>query len=254
VATFTAQQRVLDEVGLTDPDLSPAPELVDALLRLGRGGEAEAVAAGFAERAAARGGAWSLARAARATGLVATEAVFADHFAAALEHHAATPDVFEAARTRLAYGERLRRAGARVRAREQLRAAAAAFLALGAGPWVERARGELEATGETLRRGDPAARDELTPQELRIALRLASGQTTREAAAALFLSPKTVEYHLRHAYRKLGVHSRDELRAALQDPGAEATPAGARADSQATTSSSTVSRSGSLSTSWARPS
>jgi DNA-binding CsgD family transcriptional regulator len=89
------------------------------------------------------------------------------------------------------------------------------FDRLGALPWAERARAELAATGETLRRRDPTTIDELTPQELQIALLLASGKTTREAAAALFLSPKTIEYHLRRVYLKLGIHSRTELAEAL---------------------------------------
>ena len=78
-------------------------------------------------------------------------------------------------------------------------------------PWADRAATEFAATGETLRRRDPSTVDELTPQELQIALLLASGKTTRETAATLFLSPKTVEYHLRHAYQKLDIHSREEL-------------------------------------------
>ena len=123
--------------------------------------------------------------------------------------------MFEAGRTRLAYGQRLRRARDRVLAREQLRAAADVFERLGARPWAERARVELAATGETRRQRDPSTLDELTPQELRIALLLATGRTTHQAAAALFLSPKTVEYHLRHVYQKLGIHSREELAQAL---------------------------------------
>ena len=78
-------------------------------------------------------------------------------------------------------------------------------------------RAELAASGETLRRRDPSTIDELTPQELQIALLLAGGKTTRETAAALFLSPKTIEYHLRHVYLKLGTHTREELRHALHD-------------------------------------
>lgn len=210
------QRRVLQERGLTDPDISPLPELVDALLRLGRRAAAEELAGEFATLADARGGSWSLARACRAAGLVAEETALATaRFEKALEHHLHTPDLFETARTRLAYGERLRRSGRRVRAREQLRPAAAAFERLGARPWAERARAELQATGETVRRGDPSARDDLTPQELQIGLLLSEGRTTREAAAALFLSPKTIEYHLRHVYLKLDIHSRPELRRAL---------------------------------------
>ena len=119
--------------------------------------------------------------------------------------------MFEAARTRLAYGERLRRARNRVLARDQLRSAAETFERLDARPWADRAAAELAATGETLRRRDPSTIEELTPQELQIALLLTAGRTTRQAAAALFLSPKTVEYHLRHVYQKLGIHARDEL-------------------------------------------
>ena len=109
----------------------------------------------------------------------------------------------------------MRRARNRVLAREQLRAAADTFERLDARPWADRARAELAATGETRRQRDPSKIDELTPQELQIALLLTTGRTTRETAAALFLSPKTVEYHLRHVYQKLGIHSRDELEQAL---------------------------------------
>ena len=78
-----------------------------------------------------------------------------------------------------------------------------------------RAAAELRATGEIVRRRDPATLDELTPQELRVAAMLADGATTRQAAAALYVSPKTVEYHLRHVYMKLGVNSRAALADAL---------------------------------------
>jgi DNA-binding CsgD family transcriptional regulator len=102
-----------------------------------------------------------------------------------------------------------------VLAREQLEAALDVFERLGAAPWVNTVRSELLATGATLRRRDPTTVDELTAQELQIALLLAGGRTTRETAAALFLSPKTIEYHLRHVYRKLSIHSRDELALAM---------------------------------------
>jgi DNA-binding CsgD family transcriptional regulator len=98
-----------------------------------------------------------------------------------------------------------------VRAREELRLAIEAFDSLGAMPWSRHADAELEATGETARKRDVSLRDQLTPQELQIALLLAAGRTTREAAAAMFLSPKTIEYHLRNVYRKLDVRSRPEL-------------------------------------------
>ncbi len=90
---------------------------------------------------------------------------------------------------------------------------------LGAEPWSEMARAELAATGETARRRDATTLNDLTPQELQIALSLAGGRTTRETATALFLSPKTIEYHLRNIYRKLSIGSRSELRAAMTGPG-----------------------------------
>jgi DNA-binding CsgD family transcriptional regulator len=93
----------------------------------------------------------------------------------------------------------------------QLRAALTLFDELAAEPWTERARAELRATGETMRRREPEERDELTPQELQIALQVAEGKTNKDVAAALFLSPKTIEFHLKRVYRKLGVRSRGEL-------------------------------------------
>jgi DNA-binding CsgD family transcriptional regulator len=208
---FEHQRRLLRDLGITDADLSPAAELVDAYLRLGRDNDAELVAAQFTAAATAKGQPWSMARALRCQGQVAGDADLDQPFEAALALHAQTLDVFETARTRLAYGERLRRARNRVLAREQLRQALEMFEQLDATPWAERARTELAATGETLRRRDPSSVDELTPQELQIGLLLAAGRTTREAAAALFLSPKTIEYHLRHVYQKLDIHSREEL-------------------------------------------
>jgi DNA-binding CsgD family transcriptional regulator len=212
---FERQQSLMETLSITDADLSPAPELVEAYLRLGRVQEAERLATRFAGAAEAKGQPWALSRALRCQGLIGTVDEFAARFDQALEQHRRTPDAFETARTRLAYGERLRRARNRVLSREQLQSALETFDRLGARPWAERARAELEATGATLRRRDPTTRDELTPQELQIGLLLASGKTTREAAAALFLSPKTVEYHLRHVYQKLDIHSREELAQAL---------------------------------------
>jgi DNA-binding CsgD family transcriptional regulator len=212
------QVQLLERRGITDPDLWPAPELVELHLRLGRPADALAAADAFLPRAVAKGQPWAHARALRAQGMAAGGAEFEVWFDSALSLHARTPDVFETARTHLAYGERLRRARERVRAREHLGAALELFERLGAEPWARRVRVELGATGRTLRRGEAARDDELTPQELQIALLLADGRTTREAAAALFLSPKTIEYHLRHVYLKLGVNSRAALAARLREP------------------------------------
>jgi len=208
---LTRYERLVDVLAgysIRDPDLSPAPELAEVYLRLGRPEDAERVAKEHTALAEAKGQPWSLARAARARGVVGESE---QHFTQALGWHAETLDVFETARTRLAYGAWLRRARRRVDARTQLRLAVEAFDALGAAGWADQAAGELRATGETARRRVPSTADELTPQERQIALLLADGQSIREAAARLFLSPKTVEYHLRKVYAKLGLHSRTEL-------------------------------------------
>ena len=106
---------------------------------------------------------------------------------------------FLQARTELLYGEWLRRERQRREARQHLRRAAELFRQVGAPPWAERAEGELRATGETARRRDPSTLDELTPQELQIAGLVADGMTNRQIAAQLFLSPRTIDYHLRRS-------------------------------------------------------
>jgi DNA-binding CsgD family transcriptional regulator len=211
------QQGALLRRGINDVDLSPGPELVEVYLRIGRVQQAVEAAAAFGRDAEVKGQPWAMARAARAHGLVAADDQFDACFAEAIKLHAATPDAFEAARTYLAYGSRLRRSRQRVRAREELRVAIEIFDRLGAEPWSDLARAELAATGETVRRRDPTTLNQLTPQELQIALLLAERRTTRETGAALFLSPKTVEYHLRSIYRKLDISSRDELVAAMAE-------------------------------------
>jgi len=208
----------LRDNAITDPDLAPAPDIVEALVRLGREGDARDVARGYHAAASAKGQPFALARAERALALTASDADFAAHFEAALQHHDSTPDTFERARTQLHFGERLRRNRKRVEARKHLRAALKAFDDLGAAPWSERALTELQASGETARVREDTHRQQLTPQELQVAMTLAEGATTREAAARLYLSPKTVEYHLRHVYDKLEVRTREDLRAAVLGP------------------------------------
>ncbi len=215
-ARLQEKQQALDELGLTDPDLSPVPELVEVAVRGGPAATAGALEA-FVPAAEAKQQPWALARLARSRALLAESNAYAEHFDAALDLHRATPDRFEEARTRLCFGERLRRDGQRLEAREQLRPALESFEALHAAPWAERARTELLASGERARRRDPSTLDDLTPQELQIGLTLAAGLTTKEAAAKHFLSPKTVEYHLRNAYRKLGIRSREELAERLSE-------------------------------------
>jgi DNA-binding CsgD family transcriptional regulator len=215
LAHFEEQRALLKSCNILDVDLSPTPELVETCLRLGRVGHAAEAAKDFAREAAAKGQPWAQARAERCHGLLAAEGESGRHFETALTLHAETPDGFETARTHVAYGARLRRERQRLRAREQLRAAVDIFDRLGADPWSDLARAELAATGETARRRDTTTLNDLTPQELQIALSLADGRTTRETAAALFLSPKTVEYHLRNVYRKLSIGTRTELKAQL---------------------------------------
>jgi DNA-binding CsgD family transcriptional regulator len=216
LAAFEAKRLLLDDHGLVDPDLSPAPELAETLAHLGRDDDARDAARRSLAEAGVKGRPWALARAHRAIALTEpADDAAVDAFATALALHAEAHDSFEEARTRLCLGERLRRAGRRSDAREPLREALTGFEALGAAPWSARAAAELRATGEVVRRRDPASLDELTAQELRVASMLAGGATTREAGAALYLSPKTVEYHLRHVYLKLGINSRAALAAAL---------------------------------------
>ncbi|MDP9867571.1 MULTISPECIES: helix-turn-helix transcriptional regulator [Streptosporangium] len=145
-------------------------------------------------------------------------------------HDEGGPAPFEQARTSLLYGERLRRVHRSGDARQPLRSALETFQRLGAEPWAERAHSELRAAGETVSRPGPAALSALTPQELRIARLVAEGASNRDVAAKLFLSPRTVEYHLYKVYPKLGVTTRTELaRLVGADPDSGgAPPTGAR--------------------------
>lgn len=194
--------------------LQTVPEVVEA-----------AVWSGEAARAASRFGAfetWAesvqepglLAQAARCRALLASDASETDAaFQQALELHERAEQPMEQARTGLAYGSHLRRTRRRSEARAHLRTAVETFRALGASAWAERAASELRATGETAaKRTDGAdALLELTPQERRIATAVGEGATNKEIAAQLFLSPRTVDYHLRKVFQKLGISSRTEL-------------------------------------------
>jgi len=187
------------------------PDLIEAYVRAGRDDEAKRVLEEFEHMARKTELSWMLAAAARCRGLLGAEEEFEGEFARALALHRQTPTPFEHARTELCLGERLRRTRQRADSREPLRSALATFERLGAAPWAERARAELAASGETARRRDPYAAEQLTAQELQVALVVARGATNKEAGAALFLSPKTIETHLGRVYRKLNVRSRTEL-------------------------------------------
>jgi DNA-binding CsgD family transcriptional regulator len=156
---------------------------------------------------------------ARCRGIVA-ETDFDTHFQHAIELQEHTDAAFQLGRTYLCYGERLRRGRRRREARIQLRAAIEIFERLDARPWADRARAELRATGETIATGDGP--QQLTPQELQIAMLVTEGRTNAEIGRALFLSTRTVEFHLSRAFRKLGVTSRTELTRQLASAAAKA--------------------------------
>ncbi len=201
----------LDRGGHRNPNqIRVAPDLVETYVRLGETARAESVLRSLEARAKTTEITWTRAAALRCRGLVAADDVAAS---GAFERALAIdePSAFERARTELCYGERLRRAGHRRDARVRLTAAAEAFDALGAAPFAERARNELRASGLRPRRREPAARDQLTLQELQIARLVAEGKSNRDVAAILFVTPKTVEFHLTRVYRKLGIASRTEL-------------------------------------------
>jgi len=197
-----------------DYPLGVAPDLVEAYLGLGRRDDAVALAGRYAEADRDSPVPEIRAQVARLDGVLAADDAVADAaFEAAYGLHA---DPFGAARTRLLHGSRLRRAGRRVEAREQLRAGAAGFDALGMDGWTASATAELAATGQRARRG-PRDGDQLTSQETRVALLVARGLSNRDIAAALFVSPRTVEHHVSSVLRKRGLRSRTELAAMFGD-------------------------------------
>jgi DNA-binding CsgD family transcriptional regulator len=185
-------------------------DLAEAYVRDGRATEAQTLLSEYAPRGGAEP--WPQVAAARCHAMLADDGHMIGAFRDALAVRACGTMPFERARTQLSFGERLRRARQRTQSRIHLHDALEAFERLGAVPWVRRAQAELRATGETVRR-DTEAVQRLTPQELQVALVVGRGASNREAAAALFLSQKTIEYHLSNIYRKANIHSRTELAA-----------------------------------------
>ena len=189
-----------------------APSLVEAAVRTNRPDIAEDALTRFSSWAEQTGTAYAQARVERCRALLATAADEAlEAYERALQRHPPDDGPFEVARTQLLYGEILRRARRRAESRVQLRAALQTFERLAMTPWADRAAGELRATGESARRRDPSTLGDLTPQELNIARLVGSGASNKDVAAKLFLSPRTVEYHLRKVFQKLGITSRAEL-------------------------------------------
>jgi DNA-binding CsgD family transcriptional regulator len=142
-----------------------------------------------------------------------------DLFAEALACHGRTSDAFELARTQLHLGEHLRRSRRPKQARTPLSRALAAFERLGVEPWAERARRELRASGEVVAPPPGTSAESLTPQELRVAMAVREGMTNEAVSQALFLSVKTVEFHLGRVYRKLGIRSRGGLASGMERAG-----------------------------------
>ena len=217
------------QVGVAEPNIIRSQaDLIEAYVHSGELDAARDALCVFERQARRTGGHWALGAAARCGGLLASDKEADACFATALEQLVALPDPFEIARTHLCRGERLRRAGQRTAGRRALRQAIDEFDRLGAHPWTARARAELRATGANPRRRQSRAdRDQLTAHELQVALIVANGASNREAAAALFLSPKTIEFHLTHIYRKLGVRTRTQLAALAAKRGWLAGPSAA---------------------------
>jgi DNA-binding CsgD family transcriptional regulator len=191
-------------------------DLVEVAARLERREVAERVVELLARWADGTGSAFPRALVARCRALLARRTADADAlFDEALVHHHGHGMPFERSRTALLFGEHLRRTRRPRAAREHLRAARDTFESIGAEPWRRRAAAELRASGEITRSPDAGDRAELTSQELQIARFVAEGATNREVAAKLFLSPKTVEYHLGKVFAKLGLTSRVELARAM---------------------------------------
>ncbi len=190
-------------------------ELVEPATRTGRTDLAADAQKRLARKAKATGTAWALGIDARARALLSADPHAEGHFVEAIGHLSRTRVRAELARTHLLYGERLRRMNRRVDARTQLRIAHDNFIAMGMEGFAERAGRELLATGETVRKRAAETRDVLTPQELQIAELARDGLSNPEIGARLFLSRRTVEWHLRHVFAKLGIKSRRELASTL---------------------------------------
>ncbi len=193
-------------------------ELVEAAARSGRTEAARDATERLVERARGAGTDWALGLIARARALVSDGETAERMFEQAIERLGRTPLRPELARSHLLYGEWLRRENRRVDARAQLHRAHDLCRALGMDGFAERARIELLATGQTVRKRSGDARDELTAQERQIARLARDGLSNPEIGARLFLSHRTVEWHLRKVFTKLGIGSRRELAKALREP------------------------------------
>jgi len=215
-------------VGSMGEPLGVAPLLVEAYVGLGRSDDAADLARRLQDVTPDSSPTGMKVLMRRTQGLTAADPDESQRlFASALALFDGHVDPFEKARTQLLHGARLRRDGRRVDARTQIAAAHRAFAAMELTRWAEVAAAELRATGATARSRSTPTAESLTSQETRVALLVAEGRSNKEVAAALFLSPKTIERHLGNVFRKKGFRSRSELvrayagQAAVQD---DATP------------------------------
>ena len=186
-------------------------ELVEAASRTGNSEQAKPALEHLVESTDASGTDWALAVQARCRALLSDTEEAETLYREAIERLLPTRLRLDLARTRLLYGEWLRRQRRRRDARDQLRRAHDLFLEFGMSGFAGRAAAELLATGERVRKRTVDTRGDLTPQEAQISALAAQGATNQEIAGQMFISPSTVEYHLHKAFRKLGVRSRTEL-------------------------------------------
>jgi DNA-binding CsgD family transcriptional regulator len=222
-ALVAAERAAEDPHGLGTP-MWVLVDLVEAAVRSGKPERAARPLARLTEIAEANGTDWALGFLARSRALCSQGQAAESLYREAIERLSRTRIRVALARALLVYGEWLRRENRRVDAREQLRAAHNMLTDTGMEAFAERARRELLATGETVRKRSVETLDDLTPQEAQIARLAADRQTNPEIGAQLFLSPRTVEWHLRKVFGKLGISSRRELRSALSDAGAAVLP------------------------------
>jgi DNA-binding CsgD family transcriptional regulator len=193
------------------------PELVEAAMRSGETEVATDAVERLCERTRAAGTELALGVEAASKALISSGEVAERLYQEAIERLGSTRMKLPLARAQLLYGEWLRRDRRRIDAREQLRSAHAMFTAMGAEAFAARAGRELLATGETARKRTDEARDELTAQETQIARLARDGLSNAEIGARLFISPRTVEYHLHKVFTKLGISTRDHLDRVLPD-------------------------------------
>jgi DNA-binding CsgD family transcriptional regulator len=223
--TAASDAAEIDELGLFGWSLL---ERVEAASRSGQSAAGMEALEILTERARVTGTDWALGIAARSRALLTDGPAAEEFYVEAVERLSRTRMRVHLARAQLVYGEWLRRQGRRIDARAQLRAAWESFVAMGAAAFAERAHRELLATGETARRRVVETHGQLTPQEGRIAALARNGLTNPEIGERLFVSPRTVEYHLHKVFDKLGITSRHELHLVLDDAiGPDSRPAAA---------------------------